>query len=63
MKADPIIEELWSIKDDLAAESKHDLKRLFESLKNAQEDSKWNLVSRLTKEPLIAESSKDTYHT
>ena len=38
MKADHILKELWEIKDGLAAECDHDLRRLFDRLKAAQKD-------------------------
>lgn len=33
MKADPILEELWKIKDDLAREAGYDTHRFFEGLR------------------------------
>ncbi len=33
MKANPILEELWKIKDDLAREAGHDTHRFFENLR------------------------------
>jgi hypothetical protein len=33
MKADPILRELWEIKDGLSKECGHDLRRLFDHLK------------------------------
>jgi hypothetical protein len=33
MKADPILEELWQIKDDLAREAGYDTHRFFENLR------------------------------
>ena len=33
MKTNPILEELWKIKDDLAAEAGHDTHRYFENLR------------------------------
>ncbi len=46
MKTDPIIRELWEIKDGLAAECNHDLRRLFEMLKASQSDRGVKLVNR-----------------
>ena len=34
MKADPILEELWQIKDDLAREAGYDTHRFFENLRH-----------------------------
>ncbi len=34
MKANPILEELWKIKDDLAREAGHDTHRFFDNLRN-----------------------------
>jgi|GEM_PF-1425711 len=51
MKADPILKELWGIKDGLATECGHDLRRLFDKLKAAQGDRGVNLVNR-TKRPM-----------
>ncbi len=34
MKPDPILEELWRIKDDLAREAGYDTQRFFENLRN-----------------------------
>ncbi len=33
MKANPIIEELWKVKDDLAREAGYDTRRFFENLR------------------------------
>ncbi len=49
MKADPILKELWEIKDGLAAECDHDLRRLFDRLKASQTDRGLRLVNRTTK--------------
>ncbi|MCF7838854.1 MAG: hypothetical protein K9N49_09520 [Candidatus Marinimicrobia bacterium] len=46
MKADPILRELWEIKDGLAAECQHDLRRLFEKLKASQENRGVKTVNR-----------------
>ena len=33
MKSDPILDELWKIKDDLARDAGYDTRRFFESLR------------------------------
>lgn len=46
MKADPILRELWRIKDGLAEEFDHDLCRPFEWLKASQEPRGDRLINR-----------------
>jgi len=46
MKADPILKELWEIKDGLAAECDHDLRRLFNKLKTSEKDHAPRLANR-----------------
>ena len=46
MKADPILKELWEIKDGLAAECNHDLRLLFDKLQSSQQSRKSRLVNR-----------------
>jgi hypothetical protein len=46
MKADPILRELWKVKDDLAEECSHDLRRLFERLKASQGPHSERLINR-----------------
>ena len=46
MEADPILKELWEIKDGLAEECNHDLRRLFERLKESQKSHGTRLVNR-----------------
>jgi hypothetical protein len=61
MKADPILKELWDIKDGLAAECDHDLRRLFDKLKASQNDRASHLVNR-TKRPMrVAEPEGPGY--
>ena len=61
MKADPILKELWGIKDGLAAECGHDLRRLFDKLKASQKVLGVNLVNR-TKRPMkVAEPEGPGY--
>ncbi|MBL7077457.1 MAG: hypothetical protein ISS31_08290 [Kiritimatiellae bacterium] len=48
MKADPILKELWKIKDGLSEECGHDLRRLFDRLKASQK-SQVSPVVNLTK--------------
>ena len=49
MKADPILKELWNIKDGLSEECGHDLRRLFDKLKASQK-SQVSPVVNLTKQ-------------
>jgi hypothetical protein len=51
MKADPILKELWEIKDGLAAECDYDLRRLFDRLKASQKDRGLRLVNRTKRQP------------
>ena len=46
MKADPILEELWKIKDDLSKDCGHDLRCLFDKLKASQTGPIINLTKR-----------------
>ncbi len=43
---DPILNELWMIKDELAKECSHDLRRLFDKLKDAQKSTRNKVVNR-----------------
>jgi hypothetical protein len=43
---DPVLQELWEIKEGLAKECGHDLRRLFDRLKTAQESPRGKLVNR-----------------
>jgi hypothetical protein len=46
MKADPILKEPWEIKDGLAAECDHDLRRLFDRLKQSQTEPGLRFMNR-----------------
>ena len=46
MKADPVLKELWEIKDGLAKECGHDLRRLFDRLREAQKVPGSRVVKR-----------------
>jgi hypothetical protein len=61
MKADPILKELWEIKDGLAAECNHDLRRLFDRLKASQEDHGHRVVNRARQRQRVAEQSPPAY--
>ena len=61
MKADPILRELWEIKDGLAAECDHDLRRLFEKLKASQKDPGVKLVNRAKRRMRVAEPESPGY--
>lgn len=58
MKADPILQELWAIKDGLAAECDHDLRRLFDRLKASQKVRGVHVVNR-TNQPMRVAESRD----
>jgi hypothetical protein len=61
MKPDPVLKELWEIKDGLAAECDQDLRRLFDRLKASQTDRDLHLVNR-TKRPMkVAEPAGPSY--
>lgn len=61
MKADPILKELWDIKDGLAAECNHDLRRLFDRLKASQEDRGAKPVNRTKRHMQVAEPEGPGY--
>ncbi len=61
MKADPILKELWEIKDGLAAECDHDLRRLFDRLKASQTDRGRRLANRTRRHKRVAEQSPPAY--
>ncbi len=43
---DHILKELWTIKEDLAKECDHDLRRLFDKLKKAEKSVDRQVVNR-----------------
>jgi hypothetical protein len=49
--ADQILSELWEIKDGLSKECGHDLRRLFDKLKDVQKSSRGPLVNRTKQRP------------
>jgi hypothetical protein len=61
MKTDPILRELWDIKDGLAAECNHDLRQLFEKLKASQEDRELKTVNRVKQRMAVAEPKGPGY--
>lgn len=61
MRADPILKELWDIKDGLAAECDHDLRRLFDRLKASQKDRGVKLVNRAKRHMSVAEPEGPGY--
>jgi len=61
MNADPILKELWEIKDGLAAECDHDLRRLFDRLKASQTDRGLRLVNRTKRHERVAEPEGSGY--
>lgn len=44
---DKILDEIWAIKDELAEECGHDLRRLFAKLKAAQKQTGGRVVNRM----------------
>ncbi len=46
MKTDPVLRELWAIKDGLSEECGRYLRRLFDRLKESQKDHAGRLVNR-----------------
>ena len=61
MNADPILKELWEIKDGLATECDHDLRRLFDRLKASQTDGGLRLVNRTKRPARVAEPEGPVY--
>ena len=61
MKSDPILTELWGIKDGLSKECGHDLRRIFDRLKEFQKDSAGRLVNRTNRVMRVAESTSPNY--
>lgn len=61
MKVDPILKELWEIKDGLAAECDHDLRRLFDRLKVSQKELGLQLVNRTKRHMRVAEPEGPGY--
>lgn len=61
MKTDPILKELWDIKDGLAAECNYDLRRLFDRLKASQEDGGAKSVNRTKRHMQVAEPEGAEY--
>ena len=62
MKADPILRELWEIKDGLSKECGHDLRRLFDRLKESQKDRAGGLVNRTNRARKVAEPEGPAYY-
>jgi len=61
MKADPILRELWEIKDGLSKECGHDLRRLFDCLKESQKDHPGRLVNRANRSMRVSEPESLDY--
>ncbi len=61
MKTDPILRELWEIKDGLSKECGHDLRRLFDRLKESQKSRTDRLVNRTTRSLRVAEPEGPCY--
>jgi len=51
---DPILRELWEIKDGLYEECGHDLRRLFDKLKAFQKSQAARVVDRSKTRPMTA---------
>lgn len=63
MNPDPVMKELWEIKDGLAAECGHDLRRLFDKLKASQKDHDGDFVNRTQKQMQVHEPADSVYRT
>ena len=61
MKADPILKELWEIKDDLTKECGHDLRRLFDRLCASQDRLGACLVDRTKRAAEVREPDGSGY--
>ena len=61
MKADPILRELWEIKDGLSKECGHDLRRLFDRLKESQKSRTDRMVNRTNRSMRVAEPEGPGY--
>lgn len=61
MNADPILKELWQIKDGLSKECGRDLRRLFDRLKEAQKEHARRLVNRTSRSLRVAEPEGPGY--
>ncbi len=61
MKCDPILKELWKIKDGLTTECDNDLRRLFDHLKASQNDRGLRLVNRTKRHMRVAEPEGTGY--
>ena len=57
MQSDPIIDELRASRDRLAERFDHDLRRIFEDLRDCQRRSGRQVVTRPPKRPLPAAGS------
>ncbi|MFW5798154.1 MAG: hypothetical protein ACOCXX_00725 [Planctomycetota bacterium] len=58
--SDPIIKELWDIKDGLARECGDDLRRLFDRLKQAQESMDVPTVNRTNRDSTTRTESRSS---
>ena len=63
MKADPILRELWEIKDGLSRECGHDLRRLFARLKESQKTRTDRLVNRTNRSMSVTEPEGPGYNS
>ncbi len=61
MKTDPILKELWDIKEGLSKECGRDLRRLFDRLKESQKDLAGRLVNRTRRSVSVAEPAGPGY--
>jgi len=61
MKADPILKELWDIKEGLAAECAGDLRRLFDRLKEREKVRGIEPVNRTKRDMRVAEPEGPGY--
>ncbi len=61
MPADPILKELWEIKENLSAECDHILRCLFDKLKESQDKFTPFLVDRSKWQTSVAEKAETYY--
>lgn len=46
---DPILRELWAVKDGLAEKYRHDLRRLFKRLRSIEKERSPSVVNRMAR--------------
>ena len=61
--SDPILRELWEIKDGLSTECGYDLRRLFDRLKESQKTRTDRLVNRTNRSMSVTEPEGPGYNS